>query len=51
VLVVLDIAELGRTIRDHAALVAGLGAAACGPERARAFAMRLEALCAALVAR
>jgi UDP-N-acetylglucosamine transferase subunit ALG13 len=51
VLVVLAIAELGRTIRDHAALVAGLGAAAGGPERARAFAMRLEALCAALVAR
>jgi len=51
VLVVLDIADLGPTLRDHAARVAGMGEGAGGPERARAFAARLDALCAALVAR
>lgn len=51
VLVVLDIAELREAIVDHAARVRGLGANVGGPERARAFAARLDALCAGLVRR
>ncbi len=51
VLVVLDIAELGPTIREHAARVASLGPNVGGPERARAFALRLDELCAGLVKR
>ncbi len=51
VLVVLDIADLGATLREHAQRVAGLGPAAGGPERARAFAERLDGLCAGLIGR
>jgi UDP-N-acetylglucosamine transferase subunit ALG13 len=51
VLVVLDIADLGPALRDHAARVASLGPNVGGPERARAFAERLDTLCAALVKR
>jgi UDP-N-acetylglucosamine transferase subunit ALG13 len=45
VLVVLDIGELGPAIREHAARTAALPGGAGGPERARAFAQRLDALC------
>lgn len=51
VLVVLDIAELGPMIREHASRVVRLGANVGGPERARAFAARLDALCTGLVKR
>lgn len=51
VLVVLDIAELSAMIRDHSARVGRLGANDGGPERARAFAARLDALCTGLVKR
>jgi UDP-N-acetylglucosamine transferase subunit ALG13 len=51
VIVVLDIATLGATLRDHARRVAGMGSGAGGPERARAFALRLDALCSSLVGR
>jgi UDP-N-acetylglucosamine transferase subunit ALG13 len=50
VIVVLDIAELGTAIREHAARVGSLGRAAGGPERAREFAGRLDALCRELLA-
>lgn len=49
VIVVLDIDDLGPALVDHAARVRSLGPAAGGPERARAFAARLDALCATLV--
>ena len=45
VLVVEDIRELGPTILHHAERVAGLGAGEYGPERARRFAERFDALC------
>lgn len=51
VLVVLDIAELGAALRDHADRVRHLGANVGGPERARAFAQRLDELCAGLLGR
>ncbi len=44
VLVVLDIADLGPALRDHAARVAALGPSVGGPDRARAFAARLDHL-------
>ena len=49
VLVVLEISELGPAIREHAERVAALGSNVGGPERARAFALRLGELCATLV--
>lgn len=49
VIVVLDIEELRSAIVDHDARVRGLGASVGGPERAHAFALRLDALCAGLV--
>lgn len=51
VLVVLDIAELGPTIRDYDARVAALGSASVGSERAKVFAGRFEALCEEVLAR
>ncbi|MFN7142797.1 MAG: glycosyltransferase [Myxococcota bacterium] len=45
VLVVLDIADLAPTIAEYDARVAGLGGGSFGPERARAFAEKLDALC------
>lgn len=45
VLVVLDIADLAPTIADYDARVAGLAGGSFGPERARAFAEKLDALC------
>ena len=51
VLVVLDIAELPGLIADYDARVAGLGTGSFGPERARAFAEKLDALCEGLLAR
>ena len=50
VLVVLDIADLGPAIRDHAVRVASLTGGTSGPERARAFAERFDALCSEVVA-
>lgn len=49
VLVVLDIAELGGALRDHADRVRHLRTNVGGPERARAFAQRLDELCAGLL--
>ncbi len=51
VIVVMEMPELGPAIRDHAARVAAMGPSAGGPERARAFAEKLDTLCAALVTR
>lgn len=51
VLVVLDIGELGEVLEHHAERVADLGPAVGGPERARAFAERLDALCTSLLGR
>jgi UDP-N-acetylglucosamine transferase subunit ALG13 len=51
VLVVLDIADLGPALREHADRVSQLGPAAGGTERARAFALRLDGLCASLLGR
>lgn len=51
VLVVLDIAELGATLRTHAVCVGRLGPNTGGPERASAFAHRLDALCSELTRR
>ncbi len=51
VIVVMEMPELGPAIRDHAARVEAMGPSAGGPERARAFAEKLDALCASLVAR
>ncbi len=48
VLVVLDINELGAMLRSHAVRVERLGPNTGGPERASAFAHRLDALCAGL---
>lgn len=45
VIVVTDIAELDAAIREHAARVAHLPGQAAGPERARAFAEKFDALC------
>jgi UDP-N-acetylglucosamine transferase subunit ALG13 len=45
VLVVLDIADLAPMIAAYDAKVAGLGGGSFGPERARAFASRFDALC------
>jgi UDP-N-acetylglucosamine transferase subunit ALG13 len=50
VVVVLDIAELPGAIVRHGERVATLRADAYGPERARAFALRFDALCRDLVA-
>lgn len=49
VLVVLDIAELGPTLTEYDRRVAGLRGGDVGPERARRFATRLDALCGELV--
>lgn len=49
VLVVLDIAELGPMIREYETRVRGLGSSVGGPERARAFALRLDSLCRSLL--
>lgn len=51
VIVVMEMPELGPAIRDHAARVAAMGPSAGGPERARAFAEKLDVLCAGLVDR
>jgi UDP-N-acetylglucosamine transferase subunit ALG13 len=50
VLVVLDIAELGPAVRDHARRVASLTGGSSGPARARAFAERFDALCSEVLA-
>lgn len=50
VLVVLDIADLAPTIADYDRRVAGLGGGSFGPERARRFAEKLDALCEGLLA-
>lgn len=50
VLVVLDIADLAPTLADYDRRVAGLGGGSFGPERARAFALKLDALCEGLLA-
>jgi UDP-N-acetylglucosamine transferase subunit ALG13 len=49
VVVVMEMEELGPAIRDHAARVASLGPSRGGPDRARAFAEKLDALCASLL--
>ncbi len=49
VLVVIDIAELPGLIATYDAKVAGLGAGSFGPERARAFAEKLDVLCEGLL--
>ena len=51
VLVVQDIAELGGALREHADRVRNLGSNVGGPERAGAFALRLDELCAGLLCR
>ena len=51
VVVVLDIAELPAAIRDHAERVRGLAGGSFGPERARAFAEKLDGLCEGLFRR
>lgn len=50
VLVVLDIADLGPTIKRYDAAIRTLPGGSFGPERARAFAQRLDVLCGDLVA-
>ena len=50
VVVVLDIKELGPAIREHATRVSTLAAGSFGAERARAFALRFDALCGDLLA-
>ena len=49
VLVVMDIHTLGPTLNTYDTQVAGLGANIGGPERARAFALRLGALCRSIL--
>lgn len=49
VLTVIDIADLAGTIEHYDQRVAGLGGGDFGPQRARVFALRLDALCEALV--
>lgn len=51
VLVVEDIADLGPTLTTYDVRTAGLRADAYGPERARVFARRFEALCEEVLAR
>ena len=51
VIVVLDIADLGPAIAEHAQRVAGLGGGTYGPERARMFAEKLDALCEEVLSR
>jgi UDP-N-acetylglucosamine transferase subunit ALG13 len=45
VLRVLDIADLGPTIRTYAERTASMAGGAPGPDRARAFALKFDALC------
>ena len=49
VIVILDIAQLGPTIREYDRFVAGLGPNVGGPDRARAFAQKLDGLCRSLL--
>ncbi|MBM4389769.1 MAG: hypothetical protein FJ090_01495 [Deltaproteobacteria bacterium] len=51
VIVVMEMPELAPALRDHAARVTAMGPTAGGPERAAAFAEKLDALCAGLLAR
>lgn len=49
VVVVLEMRELGAAIREHTARIATLSGGSFGAERARAFALRFDALCSGLL--